>query len=139
MNRAAPVLALALLALVFALPARAETPGPEIERAEVEGGEPEGLPIDEGATDDGGVNVTPDWRAEKCARFERAWNAVIDGQGARMSAGFVEGVDAFVTSHCEDRQDICPAPGADFEAADMLALMVVSEGMTTSFLPFGCS
>lgn len=97
------------------------------------------LIIDEGVDAETGVNVTPDWRAEKCARFERAWNAVIDGQGARMSAGFVEGVDAFVTSRCEHRADICPAPGADFEAADMLALMVVSEGMTTSFLPFGCS
>ncbi|MBV7409526.1 hypothetical protein [Maritimibacter sp. DP1N21-5] len=85
-----------------------------------------------------GTDLTPGWRDEKCARFERAWSAVLDGKGADMSATFVEGMDAFVTSRCELRTPVCPKPGPDMEAADMLALMVVSEGMTTSFLPIAC-
>lgn len=85
-----------------------------------------------------GVNPTPEWQAEKCALFERAWTFVLDGQGAELGADFVEGLDRFITAGCTGTEAVCPAPGAEFAAADTLALMVVAESMTTTFLPFSC-
>lgn len=76
------------------------------------------------------------WRAEKCRLYIRAWEMA--APGVPLSENFVEAHDAFLASGCSIRGDVCPRSEAEKRLADMLTLMIVTEGATGSFLPFRC-
>lgn len=81
-----------------------------------------------------------DWAAEKCALYGRAWSYLTaEGGDARLSSGFASGNRRFIDSGCTDRTPVCPTTEEDLKAADTLTLMIVMEGATGSFLPFGCA
>jgi hypothetical protein len=54
------------------------------------------------------------------------------------SEGFLEGNDAFLRSGCRAARMLCPQTAKDRKLADALAIRVVNEGMSTTFLPYGC-
>ncbi len=79
------------------------------------------------------------WPERKCAIFGDAWQAVAPKAGPDApSPGFRAGVVSFIASGCQTPRDNCPASAADVAIADALALIVVLEGMPTTFLPFSC-
>ena len=80
-----------------------------------------------------------DWTEEKCFRYARDWNEAMRRFGpGGFSARFVAGNAGFVRAGCRTLQPICPATAKDRKLADALAIRVVNEGMSTTFLPFGC-
>ena len=80
-----------------------------------------------------------DWRQEKCFRYTRDWEEALRRYGREgLSAEFVAGNDRFVQSGCANRRRICPSTAKDRTLADVLAIRVVNEGMSTTFLPFDC-
>jgi hypothetical protein len=81
----------------------------------------------------------PDWPHEKCFRYGRDWSDALLRYGRDgLSAEFVAGNEAFVGSGCLSADKICPRSAKDRRLADALAIRVVNEGMSTTFLPFAC-
>ncbi len=80
-----------------------------------------------------------DWRQEKCFRFARDWEEALRRFGQDgLSAEFVAGGSAFIHAHCVAAGTMCPTTAKDRKLADVLAIRVVNEGMSTTFLPFAC-
>jgi hypothetical protein len=78
-----------------------------------------------------------DWPHEKCFRYGRDWSDALRRYGRDgLSAEFVAGNEAFVGSGCLSAEKICPRSAKDRQLADALAIRVVNEGMSTTFLPF---
>jgi hypothetical protein len=79
------------------------------------------------------------WQAEKCFRYARDWSEALRRYGQDgLSAEFVAGNAAFIRSGCLSFDKVCPRAGKDRQFADVLAIRVVNEGMSTTFLPFDC-
>ena len=79
------------------------------------------------------------WPERKCAIFAKAWTTAAAKDGPKApSPGFRSGVESFIASGCEAPRNNCPASAEDVAIADALALIVVLEGMATTFLPFSC-
>ena len=86
------------------------------------------------------AGVEPDWPQRKCFRYGRDWNEAMRRFGRDgLSAAFLAGNEALIGSGCAAAAKICPKTAKDRRIADILALRVVNEGMSTTFLPFGCS
>jgi hypothetical protein len=86
-----------------------------------------------------GAQVKRDWPQEKCFRYGRDWSEALRRYGRDgLSGEFVTGNEAFVGSGCARRGKICPRSAKDLRLADALAIRVVNEGMSTTFLPFDC-
>lgn len=86
------------------------------------------------------TDVSPEWTAEKCARYTRAWQHVSAGDGlAGIGRDFLTAHAEFLASGCTLRGTACPRSAAELRLADTLALMAVAEGTAGSFLPFRCS
>ena len=87
----------------------------------------------------GAAEAKRSWRAEKCFRYGRDWNEALRRfSRAGLSPQFIDGVAAFIGSDCASLDKICPRTAKDREFVDILAIRVVNEGMSTTFLPFGC-
>ena len=83
--------------------------------------------------------VKRDWPQEKCFRYGRDWNEALRRFGRDgLSADFVAANAAFIGSGCLNPEKICPRSAKDRRLADVLAIRVVNEGMSTTFLPFDC-
>ncbi|RBP16436.1 hypothetical protein DFR50_10578 [Roseiarcus fermentans] len=80
-----------------------------------------------------------DWRQEKCFRYGRDWDEALRRFGRDgLSAGFLAGNGAFLKAGCVASKPICPKTARDRKLADALAIRVVNEGMSPTFLPFDC-
>ena len=80
-----------------------------------------------------------DWPHEKCFRYGRDWNEALRRFGREgLSDGFVASNAAFLRAGCVAVERVCPETERDRKVADALAIRVVNEGMSTTFLPFGC-
>jgi len=87
----------------------------------------------------GGAQAKRSWSEEKCFRFTRDWNEALRRFGASgFSPEFLAGVGAFTRSDCRGADKVCPRTAKDRELVDVLAIRVVNEGMSTTFLPFDC-
>jgi len=83
--------------------------------------------------------ISPEWTAEKCVRFERAWDMATDGETIDgLTPEFIAANRVFLEAGCAIRGAVCPRTAEERELADVLSLMVVAEGATGSFLPFRC-
>ncbi len=82
---------------------------------------------------------TRDWPQEKCFRYSRDWDEALRRYGRDgLSPTFLEGNAAFIRSGCQRPANICPQTAKERRLADALAIRVVNEGMSTTFLPFDC-
>ena len=85
------------------------------------------------------AEVKRDWPQEKCFRYRRDWSEALRRFGRDgLSADFVSGNAAFIDSGCVNPEKICPRSAEERRLADVLAIRVVNEGMSTTFLPFDC-
>ena len=79
------------------------------------------------------------WSEEKCFRFTRDWSEALRRYGASgFSPEFLSGGAAFIHAGCDSLAKVCPRTAKDRELVDVLAIRVVNEGMSTTFLPFDC-
>jgi hypothetical protein len=87
----------------------------------------------------GDVQPKRSWAEEKCVRYQRDWGEALRRFGREgLSADFVTANQAFIGSGCLSLDKICPRSARERELADVLAIRVVNEGMSTTFLPFDC-
>ncbi len=85
------------------------------------------------------VEPKRDWPQEKCFRYTRDWNDALRRFGQNgLSAGFLTGNAEFIRAGCRPFRMICPSTPKDRDLVDALAIRVVNEGMSTTFLPFDC-
>ncbi len=79
------------------------------------------------------------WSAEKCQRYGRAWNELVQRRGRDgFGPAFIERQEAFLASGCATGRDVCPRSPAELAAADALTIAAVNAGIPSTFLPFGC-
>lgn len=79
------------------------------------------------------------WSEKKCALYADAWSRVVEWRGGNgLGEDFVSGNKRFIDGGCSTPASVCPKSAAEFAVADMLSMMAVSQGITGSFLPFGC-
>ncbi len=83
--------------------------------------------------------ISPEWTAQKCERYTRAWEMATQGAREGLSDAFIADHDTFLASGCTIRGTVCPETAQERALADMLSLMAVAEGATGSFLPFHCA
>lgn len=79
------------------------------------------------------------WSAQKCSIYSNAWQAALRMQGATgIGEEFTAWNAAFVASGCLGDRNVCPRSPEELALTDLLTIMVVSEGIAGTFLPFGC-
>jgi hypothetical protein len=79
------------------------------------------------------------WAEEKCRRYKRDFFEALRRWGpADVTGAFIDANKAFIDSGCESEAKICPQTARERELVDVLAIRVVNEGMSTTFLPFAC-
>jgi hypothetical protein len=79
------------------------------------------------------------WPEEKCFRYQRDWREALRRYGpSGVGAEFLAANEAFIRSGCQSADKICPHNPRERELVDILAIRVVNEGMSTTFLPFNC-
>jgi hypothetical protein len=79
------------------------------------------------------------WSQKKCTLYGEAWRKVVEWQGREgLGHDFIDGNERFIAGGCSMPAGVCPRSAAELKAADTLSMMAVSQGITGSFLPFGC-
>ncbi|MCA0424139.1 MAG: hypothetical protein LCH61_12595 [Proteobacteria bacterium] len=110
-----------ILALAFAMPGAAQAPNKS---------DPTAIPED---------HASPEWRAEKCRLYTRAWDRARQMPVFKsLSTDFVTQHGAFIAGGCTGPATVCPRSKEEFDFANMLVLMAMDEGMASTFLPFAC-
>jgi len=79
------------------------------------------------------------WRETKCSLYQN----YRDQTRAQMpknttSALFDEQEAAFIASGCTQRSYVCPNSPGELDYANLMAVQMMNEGATGSFLPFAC-
>lgn len=75
----------------------------------------------------------------KCRLYSDAFARAIDERGTTgLSPEFLLAHQAFLDSGCAGARDVCPRSRQELALADLLSVVAINEGMTGSFLPFGC-
>jgi hypothetical protein len=79
------------------------------------------------------------WAEEKCRRYKRDFSEALRRWGPDgVGRDFVEGNRTFIEGGCRSDAKICPRSARERELVDVLTIRVVNEGMSSTFLPFGC-
>lgn len=79
------------------------------------------------------------WPERKCLLYQRAWASALAAlDHPRISADFRALNQEFVQSGCTMKGSVCPRSPAEFDMANMLTVMTMSEGMASTFVPFHC-
>jgi len=80
-----------------------------------------------------------DWTTQKCVRYKEAYGAAIAKRGKTgLSDEFLARHDAFLATNCTAQADVCPRSGKELELANILVLMSLNGGLSSTFLPFAC-
>lgn len=79
------------------------------------------------------------WAEEKCARYESAFNDLLDMVGrAGVTGEFIAGNKAFIAAGCSNGADVCPTSEKDFDLANKLTIAAMGFEAASTFLPFIC-
>ena len=79
------------------------------------------------------------WTEEKCVRYTRDWSEALRRLGETgLSREFIEGNAAFIKRGCTGDDKVCPRSARDWQLVDALTILVVNQGMSSTFLPFFC-
>jgi hypothetical protein len=79
------------------------------------------------------------WQDRKCALYEAAWERALESLGdADMNYNFVATNENFIASGCAENIKACPRSDQELEVANLLTLVMMNEGVASTFLPFGC-
>jgi hypothetical protein len=79
------------------------------------------------------------WPEEKCARYKSAYAQAIARKGLTgIGKDFLESHNAFLASGCLEGRDVCPRSKEELELANVLVILGMNQGMSSTFLPFAC-
>jgi len=79
------------------------------------------------------------WKEQKCVLYERAVGDAFDILGRDgFTQKFHDANGAFIGSGCVTQGAVCPVKDIEFDFANLLTSMTMSEGMASTFVPFGC-
>jgi hypothetical protein len=80
------------------------------------------------------------WQQQKCSLYEKAWGRAIDQVGSDdLNYNFIAMNENFIASGCRDNSRACPQSIEEIEIANLLSIVMMNEGMASTFLPFGCA
>jgi hypothetical protein len=84
--------------------------------------------------------VAPEhWPTVKCNRYRQAYAEAIRRLTTRgIGQAFIESHEAFLASNCTARADVCPRSPEELNLANTLVILVMNQGMASTFLPFAC-
>jgi hypothetical protein len=79
------------------------------------------------------------WTARTCDLYRRAVGDALALPGPDgLGQAFMEAHAAFLEGGCVDRAPICARREQEIAVADLLTVMTMTEGMASTFVPFGC-
>lgn len=79
------------------------------------------------------------WHDVKCARYEKAWSAVLARMGSQgLGKEFLDRHEAFLASNCTRTSDVCPRSRAELERANVMVILAMNAGTASTFPPFFC-
>ena len=79
------------------------------------------------------------WPEVKCARYRKAWSDALAHRGMKgLSQEFIDRHEAFLTSGCTTKGDVCPRSAEELELANMMVVAAMNAGTASTFPPFSC-
>ncbi len=85
------------------------------------------------------VAQEPSWGEVKCDRYRRAWDQALARRGtAGLGEEFLSRHEAFLTSGCTARADVCPRSEEELTLANMMVVAAMNAGTASTFPPFAC-
>lgn len=79
------------------------------------------------------------WPAVKCMRYKKAYADAIAKFGKNgLGQAFLDSHDAFLTSDCTVKVDVCPRSTEELNLANILVILSMNQGMASTFVPFNC-
>lgn len=79
------------------------------------------------------------WSQQKCVLYEHAVRDAVRIIGrSDLRDSFLAANDAFIAGGCRDQGHICPVTGAEEAFAELLTVLGLNEGMSSTFLPCAC-
>ena len=79
------------------------------------------------------------WPEVKCARYTKAWSDALARRGTQgLGQDFLDRQEAFLTSGCTTKGDVCPRSAEELELANMMIVAAMNAGTASTFPPFAC-
>lgn len=75
----------------------------------------------------------------KCERYTKSWHEALARRGTKgLGQTFRDSHDRFLASGCTARADVCPRSPEELELANIMVILAMNAGMSSTFLPFTC-
>lgn len=79
------------------------------------------------------------WPAVKCERYTKAYAEALAKFGRKgLGQPFLDAHEAFLTSGCSIRGEVCPRSAEELNLANVMVIMGMNQGMASTFMPFAC-
>ena len=79
------------------------------------------------------------WHDVKCRRYKTAWVEVLGRDGTQgLSKEFLDRHEAFLSSNCTRRSDVCPRSPEELKIANIMVIRSMNFGAASTFVPFYC-
>ncbi len=79
------------------------------------------------------------WTEVKCARYTKGWSDLLSRRGTvGLGREFLDRHEAFLASGCTLRADVCPRLAAELDVANVMVIVAMNGGTSSTFLPFAC-
>jgi hypothetical protein len=79
------------------------------------------------------------WPDVKCERYGKAWTEALNRRGRQgLSPEFIERHEAFLTSGCTTKADVCPRSTEELDMANIMVVAAMNAGTASTFPPFAC-
>ena len=79
------------------------------------------------------------WPEVKCARYKAAYAQAVSRQGlSGIGKAFLDAHEAFLASGCLEGRNVCPRSKEELDLANILVILGMNQGMSSTFLPFAC-
>ncbi len=79
------------------------------------------------------------WQAEKCRRYAASYEEAIGKLTDRgIGEAFAVRHAAFIASGCTARADVCPRNDAELRLANVMVMLGMNRGLSSTFMPFAC-
>lgn len=75
----------------------------------------------------------------KCQRYQKALAEARSRLGARgLNEAFVTAHQRFIETGCVARAEVCPVSPEEFRFANMMVVLGMNHGLSSTFFPFAC-
>lgn len=84
-------------------------------------------------------NQPQSWSEVKCARYKKAWSEALTRRGTQgLGQEFIANHEAFLASGCMAEANVCPKSTEELELANIMVILAMNAGTSSTFLPFSC-